>query len=332
MSNLTKHHPARFWETKGDNIHCWLCPHHCILSEGQSGRCLVRTVNDGKLVSTVYAYPSALRVDPIEKKPLYHFLPGSKSFSVGTQGCNLKCDFCQNWHLSTQHAHTDVYVSPEEIVSEALNASCQSIAFTYNEPIVFAEYAMNIRDLAITAGIPCVLVTNGYITPEARQDVFSSIKAVNIDLKAFSNDIYSKLTGAKLDPVLDTIKWCIDMGIHTELTTLLIPGVNDDPEMIRKECLWISDHCGNDTVLHINAFHPDHKLKNTPGTSRAALQSNKDIAHECGLKYVYIGNYPGFDNNTYCPVCGETVINRDFYQIIGLESHAHELPIIWRTS
>jgi len=244
----------------------------------------------------------------------------------------MKCKFCQNWHLSTQHGHASVVVSPEEIVSEALNASCQSIAFTYNEPIVFAEYAMDIRDLASTAGIPCVLITNGYITPEAREEVFAGIKAVNIDLKAFSEDVYHKFTGAKLNPVLDTIKWCINMGIHTELTTLVISGVNDNADMIRKECQWISNNCGNDTVLHISAFHPDHEMKDYPGTSRAILQNTKEIAHECGLKYVYIGNYPGFDNNTYCPECGEIVIKRDSYQITGVESHTHELPIIWRVS
>jgi len=330
MSNLTKHHPAEFWEAKGDNIQCWLCPHLCTLSEGQSGQCLVRTVIDGKLISTIYAHPSALHIDPIEKKPLYHFLPGTKSFSVGTQGCNLKCDFCQNWQLSTRPEHPNVYVSPEDIVSKALETSCQSIAFTYNEPIVFAEYAMDIRDHAEKAGLPCILVTNGYITPEAREKVFKGIKAVNIDLKAFSEDIYIKYTGAKLTPVLDTIIWCIEKGIHTEITILTIPGVNDDPDMIRKECRWISKNCGNDTVLHINAFHPDYKMKDHPRTSRSVLECNRKIAHECGLKYVYIGNYPGFDNNTYCPKCGETIIERDYYQITCVESHVHELPIIWR--
>ncbi|MCD6446998.1 MAG: AmmeMemoRadiSam system radical SAM enzyme [Candidatus Marinimicrobia bacterium] len=332
MPNLTKHHPAKFWEAKGDSINCWLCPHLCTLSEGQSGKCLVRKVIDGELVSTIYALPSALRVDPIEKKPLYHFLPGSKSFSLGTQGCNLKCDFCQNWHLSTQQGHASVYVSPEEIVSEALEASCQSIAFTYNEPIVFAEYTMDIRDLANKAGLPCVFITNGYITPEAREEVFEGIKAVNIDLKAFSDDIYIKYTGAKLNPVLDTIKWCINKGIHTELTSLVIPSVNDDPDMIKKECQWISKNCGNDTVLHISAFHPDHKMKDYPRTSRAILQRNREIARKCGLKYVYVGNYPGFDNNTYCPECGEIILKRDLYSVKGVASHIHELPIIWRVS
>ena len=330
MPNLTKHHPAKFWETKGDNIQCWLCPHLCTLSEGQSGQCLVRSVINGQLISTIYALPSALRVDPIEKKPLYHFLPGSKTFSIGTQGCNLKCAFCQNWHLSTQRGHATIYVSPEQIVSEALEASCESIAFTYNEPIVFAEYAMDIRELADQAGIPCIMVTNAYITPKARKKVFDGIKAVNIDLKAFSEDIYLKYTGAKLNPVLDTITWCIEKGIHTEITTLTIPGVNDDPNLVRKECQWISKNCGNDTVLHINAFHPDHKMKDYPQTSRSLLECNKEIAHDCGLKYVYIGNYPGFDNNTYCPECNETIIKRDYYQVTGVESHTHELPIIWR--
>ncbi|MCF7832319.1 MAG: AmmeMemoRadiSam system radical SAM enzyme [Candidatus Marinimicrobia bacterium] len=332
MPNLTKYHPAKFWGTKNNSIQCWLCPHYCILTEGQCGQCLVRKVFEGKLVSTSYAFPAALRVDPIEKKPLYHFLPGSRTFSIGTQGCNLKCDFCQNWHLSTQQGHANVHVTPEEILSEAMEASCQSIAFTYNEPIVFAEYAMDIRDLANEAGIPCILVTNGYITPKARNEVFSGIKAVNIDLKAFSDEIYLKYTRANLDPVLDTIKWCIQEGIHTELTSLIIPGINDDPEMIEMECMWISKHCGNDTVLHINAFHPDHKMKDQPQTSRTILERSKHIANQCGLKYVYVGNYPGFDNNTYCPECGEIIIKRDHYHIDGVASHTHSLPIIWRIS
>ncbi|MEA2076799.1 MAG: AmmeMemoRadiSam system radical SAM enzyme [Candidatus Marinimicrobia bacterium] len=332
MPNTTKHHPAKFWDPEGDSIQCWLCPHRCTLSEGQRGLCLVRTVIDGKLVSTVYALPSALRVDPIEKKPLYHFLPGSQSFSLGTQGCNLKCEFCQNWHLSTQYGHATVQVSPEEIVSEALKAECDSIAFTYNEPIIFAEYAMDIRDLASKAGIPCIMVTNGYITPKARKDVFKGIKAVNIDLKAFSNELYMKYTGAQLDPVLNTIKWCIEEGIHTEITTLIIPGVNDDPEMIQKECQWISKHCGNDVALHISAFHPDYKMKDYPRTSRSILIRCNEIAKKCGLKYTYVGNYPGFDNNTYCPQCGEIILKRDLYHIEGNASHMHKSPIIWSVS
>jgi pyruvate formate lyase activating enzyme len=332
MHDINLHRPAKFWESKDNNIRCYLCPHQCILSEGQSGQCLVRKVIDGQLVSTVYALPSALRVDPIEKKPLYHFLPGTRSYSVGTQGCNLKCKFCQNWHLSTRHGQATVEVRPEEVVFSAIEAECQSIALTYNEPIVFAEYAMDIRDKAQEADLPCVYITNGYITPEAREEVFKNIAAVNIDLKAFDDDIYQRFTGGKIKPVLDTIRWCVDEGIHTEITTLIVPGLNDSPEMIKRECQWLVKHCGEDMAFHVNAFHPDHKMLDYPRTSRTCLQDCKKIAEESGLKYVYVGNYPGFDNNTYCPLCHEELVQRNGYDIKGNSTHVHKSPIIWSMS
>jgi len=290
---------------------------------------MVRKVVNGELVSEIYGLPSAMRVDPIEKKPLFHFLPGSTTYSIGTQGCNLKCQFCQNWHLSTQHGHASVYVSPKEIISKSQSAGCQSIAFTYNEPIIFAEYAMNIRDLAKRSGMPCIMVTNGFIMPEARQELFKGIKAVNIDLKAFSDDIYEKYIGGKLAPVLDTIKWCIEQGIHTEITTLVIHGVNDAPDIMNKQCQWIIKNCGEDIALHINAFHPDHKMKDYPRTSRSALIRCAETAQDCGLKYIYVGNYPGFDNNTYCSECGELVVKRDLYRVESDLSHKHQAPIVW---
>jgi len=329
MARTTRHKKALFWEKSGRDIQCLLCPHLCLLSEGQSGICMVRKVVNGELVSEIYGLPSAMRVDPIEKKPLFHFLPGSTTYSIGTQGCNLKCQFCQNWHLSTQHGHASVYVSPKEIISKSQSAGCQSIAFTYNEPIIFAEYAMNIRDLAKRSGIPCIMVTNGFIMPEARQELFKGIKAVNIDLKAFSDDIYEKYIGGKLAPVLDTIKWCIEQGIHTEITTLVIHGVNDAPDIMNKQCQWIIKNCGEDIALHINAFHPDHKMKDYPRTSRSALIRCAETAQDCGLKYIYVGNYPGFDNNTYCSECGELVVKRDLYRVESDLSHKHQAPIVW---
>ena len=329
MQTNLLHHTALFWEKINGEIHCRLCPHECVLSEGQSGICMVRKVIDGQLISMVYGLPSALHIDPIEKKPLFHFLPGSKSFSVGTQGCNLKCAFCQNWHLSTQFGHANETVTPAEIVEQALKTSCESISFTYNEPIVFAEYMMDIRDIAITKGLACVLVTNGYIMPEAREEVFKGIKAVNIDLKAYTSAIYKKLTGGKLKPVLDTIKWCIEQGIHTEITTLIIPGANNDPETFTKECKWLLKNCGEDIVLHINAFHPEHRMIDYPRTSQAILKKCKNIALNTGLKYVYVGNYPGFDNNTYCANCHEAIIERNGLNVIVKEHAQHKLPVTW---
>ncbi|MDD3095336.1 MAG: AmmeMemoRadiSam system radical SAM enzyme [Candidatus Neomarinimicrobiota bacterium] len=330
MNNQSLYPEARFWKRKGESILCELCPHACILHEGQSGLCGSRIHEAGKLRSTVYGYPSALQSDPIEKKPLFHFLPGTRTFSIGTQGCNLSCKFCQNWHLSAQHGREHEYVSPKELVLAAKNNRCKSIAFTYNEPIIFAEYALDIIDLAEQEKIPCIFVTNGYVSELARETVFSGLRAVNIDLKAFSDTIYRHYTGGSLRPVLDTILWCVNKGIHTEITTLLIPGVNDDDLSLEKSTQWIVKNCGEDTPLHLTAFHPDYMMTDHPGTSRQSLERARKIATASGLRYVYVGNYPGFDNNTYCPQCGEIVIERKGYQVTLHKEHQHSLPIIRR--
>ncbi|MBW6458158.1 MAG: AmmeMemoRadiSam system radical SAM enzyme [FCB group bacterium] len=329
MNNNTTYHQAAFWEHEGDFIRCRLCPHACLLAEGKAGICGVRVHLNGSLQSTVYASPAAVQIDPIEKKPLYHFLPGSRTFSIGTVGCNLSCLFCQNWHLSTRQIHDHCLLTPETAVEKALEAACGSIAFTYNEPIVFAEYAMKIRDLARERHIPCIAVSNGYIDPGAREAVFGGLAAVNIDLKAFSDEIYTKYCGAHLAPVLDTISWCIGSGIHTEITTLLIPGMNDDANMLHREFMWIAEHCGKDIPLHLSAFHPDHKMCDHPATPGKTLEHARQIAIDCGLSYVYVGNYPGFDNHTYCPVCGEVVVERLPGRNSRKIQHEHHVPIIW---
>lgn len=323
---------ARFWESIKGEIQCNLCPHRCVLSEGQSGICMVRKVENGKLLSLVYGYPSVQHIDPIEKKPLYHFMPASHTFSIGTQGCNLKCSFCQNWHLSTQLGYVTDYYSPSEIVDQAIKQNTDSIAFTYNEPIIFAEYLMDIRDIAIDKGLACVLVTNGYVTPEAREEIFKGIDAVNIDLKGFTDTIYRKFTGGRLKPVLDTIKWCMKNNIHTEITSLIIPGANDNLDIFRKQCNWLLKNCGDDIAFHINAFHPEHKMTEYPRTSKAVLKKCKKIAQNTGLKYVYVGNYPGFDNNTYCAECSEPIIKRKGYEILIKEHSKHQLPVVWSTT
>ncbi len=332
MNEHITYHEADFQAHEGKAIRCLLCPHACLLREGQSGLCRVREHRDGTLVSTVYGYPSALQIDPIEKKPLYHFLPGSRTFSLGTQGCNLACKFCQNWHLSAEHGHAVMYVEPAEIVRRALREGCESIAFTYNEPIVFSEYAMAVCGHAKKAGLACLYVTNGYITPEARALVFPMLDAVNIDLKAFSDEVYKEFTGGTLNPVLNTIEWCVQNRLHTEITTLLIPGVNDSEAMLSAEFHWIMQHCGADIPLHLSAFHPDYKMNDYPNTSRPVLEKARRVAVDSGLRYVYVGNYPGFDNATYCPECGEPVIERHGYSIRKHEDHPHQLPIIWSMS
>jgi len=323
---------VRFWEPENGAVRCTLCPHRCLIENGHSGRCKVRENINGELYSSVYGIPSALQIDPVEKKPLYHFLPGSRTFSIGTQGCNLFCKFCQNWHLSREKGHHTTWFEAEDLVRKARENGCASVAFTYNEPIVFAEYTLDIRKYAEKAGLPCIFVTNGYISDSAREKVFSGLQAVNIDLKAFSGEVYRRYTGGKLGPVLKTIEYCINAGIHTELTTLVIPGVNDDEEQIQQECKWIAANCGEDTVLHVSAFHPDYLMRDHPGTSRKTLERVRDTAQESGLRYVYVGNYPGFDNNTYCPHCGRKVIDRGTYPFTYDREHEHELPIIWSLS
>ena len=328
MNDQHKYAEAAFYHMEGDKVRCFLCPHACLLKEGASGICGVRSFLDGKLRSTVYGYPAAIQIDPVEKKPLYHFLPGSRTFSIGTQGCNLSCLFCQNWDLLTRHVHHGPKTDPGYIVEKAIETDCASIAFTYNEPIVFAEYAMAIRDIASEHDLPCILVSNGFISPQARKELYSGIRAVNIDLKAFSDEIYSTYCGGKLMPVLDTITYCIEKGIHTEITTLLIPGVNDNESILKKEFSWIIENCGKNTPLHLSAFHPDHKMMDHPSTSGSSLERAKQTALECGLNYIYIGNYPGFDNSTVCPECGKTVIERRSGRIKANVHHEHNIPII----
>lgn len=329
MTDITKQHKADFWTRDGEKIRCELCPHYCVLHEGQSGLCGVRKVQDGQLLSTVYGYPAAMQIDPIEKKPLFHFLPGSRTFSIGTQGCNLACKFCQNWHLSMQHGHQFDYFTPEAVMEEIRHSDCRSVAFTYNEPLVFAEYAIDIMKLAAEEGYPRIFVTNGYVSDEARERVFSHVSAVNIDLKAFSDEVYRKYTGGSLKPVLDTISWCVRKGIHTEITCLLIPGANDDDDTLKKSTQWILKNCGADTPVHMNAFHPDYKMMDRPMTSRTTLEQARNIAYESGLHYVYVGNYPGFDNNTYCPKCGKAVIIRNAYDIKINPDHPQIASVHW---
>lgn len=322
-------HEARFWDKEGDSIICHLCPHECRLSEGQSGKCHVRQVRDGILYSLSYGYPAAMHSDPIEKKPLYHFLPGTSTFSIGTYGCNLSCKFCQNWELSTCYHESDAYYSPEDIIDLVKKSTCSSISFTYNEATVFAEYIIDISRLAAAEDIPCIMVTNGYINPEARKEVYKNISAVNIDLKGFSDDFYRIHTAAHLQAVLDTILWCFKTGIHTEITTLLIPGLNDSKNMLESQCSWLQKNALNDLPLHFSAFYPQHLYSHLPQTSQKSLIQAVNIAKKSGLHYIYNGNYLGLNQNTYCHVCGKMVIQRRGHEVLIKRDHVHKLPIIW---
>lgn len=300
-----------------EKIQCLLCPHKCLMKPGQSGICNVRKNIGGVLYSISYGHPVAMQIDPIEKKPLYHFYPGESIFSIGTFGCNLSCDFCQNWNMSQtgyDNNKLPVYYSPQDIIMTCKQSDLHLIAFTYNEPVVFSEYMTDIAEQACLEGIKTVAVTNGYICPEVLPEVFSRIDAFNIDLKGFSDSFYRKYTGSSFDPVQKTMITLRNMGKHIELTTLLIPGLNDSEEELKKEFEWICTMLGNHTPLHLSAFYPGYKRLHHPSTKRESLFRAKELAMESGLYYVYIGNIHDVDNSTYCPDCHALLVNRQHYQ------------------
>jgi len=287
---------ALFWEKSIDTkVQCFLCPRHCLIKNGERGFCNVRENRDGKLYSLVYGYPVALQVDPIEKKPLYEFLSGSKTFSIGTVGCNLDCCFCQNFSLSrgdpgSLSKSSGKYFPPDTIVKLAIQYNCKSIAFTYNEPTVWIEYAIDIARLARLNNLNVVLVSNGYITEEASNVFYPLIDAANIDMKGFSEDFYSDMTHGSLKPVLDSIKYLYSLNKHIELTNLVIPTKNDSNSMINLYLDWVEENLDKNIPLHFSAFHPMHKLKQLPRTSPHILYKIKDIAKNRGFNHIYLGN------------------------------------------
>ena len=288
---------ALFWEKKSDasSVLCRLCPRQCLISDGKRGFCNVRLNKNGVLYSLVYGYPVALQVDPIEKKPFAEFMPGTRTFSIGTLGCNLDCLFCQNHHLSRgipseNMDNPDKYFSPESIIDLSIKNNCRSVAFTYNEPTVWAEYAIDIARLAQKKGIAIVLVSNGYISKQAADVLYPLIDAANIDMKGFSEKFYSEMTGARLKPVLDSIKYLYALNKHIELTNLVIPNKNDDEEMISLFLDWVEDNLDKNIPLHFSAYHPMYKYKNSPRTSSEILYNIRDIANKRGFNHVYLGN------------------------------------------
>jgi pyruvate formate lyase activating enzyme len=288
-------HKALWWDGSGDSgdVKCFLCPRNCLITNGKTGFCNVRKNIDGVLYSLSYGYPVALQVDPIEKKPLARFMSGSRTFSLGTYGCNLACSFCQNHHLSRGHYRSfqeNKYASPELIVEIAQKQKCESIAFTYNEPTVFAEYAMDIAVLAKQAGLATVLVSNGYISLDAAKEFYPLIDAANIDMKGFSEDFYGKMTGGNLQSVLESIKLFYDLGKHLELTNLIIPGKNDDPEMIHLFLDWVEQNLDKNVPIHFSAYHPDYKYDASPRTDPNKLLSILDLAVERDFKHIFLGN------------------------------------------
>ncbi len=317
-------HPARWWHRLDDGrLQCDLCPRDCRLHEGQRGLCFVRQRVGDAMVLTTYGRSSGFCVDPIEKKPLNHFHPGSSVFSFGTAGCNLACKFCQNWDISKSREMDRLLdqASPERIAEVAAGLGCRSVAFTYNDPVVFAEYAMDTADACHARGLASVAVTAGYIHPEPRRAFYATMDAANVDLKGFTEDFYLHQTGAHLAPVLDTLQYLRhETTCWLEITTLLIPGLNDDPAELEAMTRWIHDQLGPDVPLHFTAFHPDYKLTHIGPTPRHTLTLARRIARDQGLHHVYTGNvHDPEGGTTYCPGCQAALIVRDGYEITRCE-------------
>ncbi len=299
-------------------IKCQLCPQECTLEEGETGDCKTNVNVKGKLYSITYGNPCAVHVDPIEKKPLYHFLPSSMAYSIATAGCNLACLNCQNWQISqSSPKDTRNYdLMPSKVVEQAKSYNCKSIAYTYSDPIAFYEYTLDSSKIAKNNGIKNIIISAGYINKEPLYKWCEYIDAANIDLKSFSNETYEMLNAGTLEPVLDTLKILKDKGIWLEITNLIVPSWTDDFDMIRKMCDWLYDNGFEDCPFHFSRFHPMYKLKQLPATPLSDLEKAKRIAMESGLKYVYIGNVPNTDaENTYCPNCKKILIERRGYHV-----------------
>ncbi len=309
---------TRHWHRLGDGrVQCDVCPRACRLHEGQRGLCFVRACEGGELVLTTWGRSSGFCVDPIEKKPLDHFLPGTAVLSFGTAGCNLSCKFCQNWDISKSR-ETDTLAdaaTPRTIAAAALALGCRSVAFTYNDPVIFMEYAIDVAEACHAAGLRTVAVTAGYVCEEPRRELFRHIDAANVDLKAFTEDFYHQVTGGHLAPVLETLVYLRhETSVWLELTTLLIPGYNDDDDELGRMTAWVAEHLGPDVPLHFTAFHPDYRMRDVPPTPPATLARARALARAHGLRYVYTGNvHDPEGGSTYCHGCGVRLIERDWY-------------------
>ncbi len=337
---------ARFrqadWEKRDClGVQCELCPFRCFLPEGSRGICRVRMNVAGRLKTLVYAQPVSVHIDPIEKKPVYHMLPGSRIFSLATVGCNLRCSFCQNWEISQCNPEeakpAGQMMTPEQVVAEAIRTNCNSIAYTYSEPIVFYEYVIDIAKLARQKGLKNVLVSGGYINKEPLKKLAPYFDMIKIDLKGFNERFYRKVVGGDLRYVLETLKELHELRILTEVVNLVVPGLNDDMEEIALMSRWIYDNMGADTPLFFSRFTPQYRLGNLPATPIETLEKARKTAMDAGLRYVYIGNMPGHPGeNTYCPACQKVLIRRYGYAI--LENNikngrcvfcARKIPGIW---
>jgi pyruvate formate lyase activating enzyme len=303
---------------EGGEIQCELCPHRCRVSKGKRGLCRVRENRDGKYYSLVYGNPCAIHPDPIEKKPFFHVLPGTTSFSLATAGCNFQCKFCQNWEISQAYPE-DVYsldVPPEMVVRKAKEIRAHSVAYTYVEPTIFSEYMFDIGQLVKKAGLLNVCHSNGFINPNPLRDLCKMLDAANIDLKGFTDTFYHELCSGELNPVLKTLKILKQEKVHLEITNLVIPTKNDEISLVKEMCLWVKRELGADTPIHFSRFYPLYKLRTLPPTPVSTLEKARATALSAGLEYVYIGNVPGHEGeNTFCSRCKRMIIQRTGYMV-----------------
>ncbi len=300
-------------------LKCKLCPHKCEIKEGETGDCRTRVHHEGKMYCIAYGNPCAVHIDPIEKKPLYHFYPDTRAYSIATAGCNLACLNCQNWQISqVSPKETRNYdLMPDKVVEACIEHGCKSIAYTYSDPVAFYEYTFNTSKIAHTKGIKNVMISAGYINEKPLRELCQYMDAANIDLKGFDDEIYEMLNAGTLQPVLDTLKILKEEGVWLEITNLIVPTWTDDMDMIKKMCDWLYDNELYDYPLHFSRFHPMYKLTNLPQTPVAVLKKARQIALDAGIKFVYIGNLPGSGaENTYCPGCNDLLIERKGYYII----------------
>jgi pyruvate formate lyase activating enzyme len=311
---------AMFYSPTPRGLRCLICPNECTLKENESGDCRNRMNIKGKLFSIAYGNPCAVHIDPIEKKPLFNFLPGSRAYSIATAGCNLACLYCQNWEISqvSPRDTRNFDLMPQQVVEEAIKSKCASIAYTYSEPITFYEYTYDTSKIARSKGIKNILVSAGYINEEPLRELAKYIDAANIDLKSFSEDIYLKLNSGSLQPILNTLKILKEMNVWLEITNLVVPNWTDDFGMIEQMCKWLATNGFANNPLHFSRFHPQYKLTQLPATPVNSLTKSREIAFKAGLKYVYVGNAPGLQaENTLCPKCKKIVVERKGFSIIS---------------
>ena len=321
---------TKYWHLlENGRVQCDLCPRFCKLHEGQRGLCFIRANQDNRIVMTSYGLSSGYCIDPIEKKPLNHFLPGTPVLSFGTAGCNLACKFCQNWDISKSRELQTLAdsASPELIARAAQELGCRSVAYTYNDPVIFHEYAIDVAKACHEVGVKSVSVSAGYVCPEPRAEFYQHMDAANIDLKAFDEDFYHKLTGAHLQPVLETLQYLYhETDVWLETTTLLIPGKNDSDKELEEMTQWVVENLGPDMPMHFSAFHPDYKMMDIPSTPKETLIRAREIAMKNGVRYAYTGNvHNQAGDSTYCHHCGTTLIGRDWYELSewNLDAQGH---------